>query len=227
MRNNFLQISIFLLAVFALSACGKKKWNKTVSCNVHYEVSKPAINIANNPLTVEIVELQLNDFILTGDRIQSAPISISQPKNGPVDFLNNSQGDQIDIPIGTYTSMNLKTSLVSNQNNSLTIKGSYQITTNLSYRIIVALNIEQEYDIAVKDSDGSSTLLFDKKSTKTMNVLLDLEALFSGIDASVWNNANITLQNGSLTLEIDDTHNQNLKTAIENQIGESLLVCFE
>ena len=227
MKMRLLYIVLVALIPAIITNCVKKNWSQTVATKIQYQISTDSLTIAGKPLVIKTAALRFSDFYLNGERLQSEPISLLKSNATPINFLSKIPKKGFHIPIGTYTKMQLKTKLSSGQIPALQLSGIYKWAPNISYRFNIALNLEKDFIIDLKDVDQSTTILIDESLSKTMNVSLDLGVLFSGIDPSAWSNPTVTIQDGELTVEINETNNTDIKTAIENQVGQSLTVHFQ
>jgi hypothetical protein len=221
-------ITLFLLlTISSLVSCNKQKWETVSTSKINFSVSDTEVIIAGKSFIMDTIQLQLTDLNLTGERLQSDPISLVHSTSNSVDFLNQTGNEGFDIPIGTYTSMNLSTNLLVNGDPSIKIAGTYFFPNNTTYEISIALDIENAYFISLNDTDGSSTILIDENSTKSLQVSLDTEILFSDITPGLWNAAAVTSQNGSQTIVVNELNNANIYNALNSKIGESLIAQFQ
>lgn len=228
MKTVHIFLGSFLIALVALTSCEKNKqdWSVTENSPVTYTATKSEITIAEKPFVMEHISLGLTDLVLTGDRLQSNSIYLTQPTNGGVNFLNPIGSPSFDIPLGTYPQMQLSTGLLQNDIPSIDITGTYYFPNNTFYEVSIQLDLAENYNIPLKDVDGSSTILIKEEQSKMLLVLLDTEKLFSEINPGLWNAAAVTSQNGSQTIVVDEMNNDNIYNALSSKIGESLFVKF-
>lgn len=227
MRKTSLLLIPLILMLVLISSCNKQDWSATEKSDVKYTISNTEVTLAGKPFVMNSLQLELTDLLLTGERIQSDPIAISKTINGTIDFLNPSEDLSFDIPIGTYTEMILSSSLEENGTPSINIIGTYFLASNDTYEVSIALDIEAQYLIQLKDTDGASTILIDDTSTKKLQIVLDTETLFSEVNPGLWNAAAVTSQNGFQTIVVNELNNTNIYNAINTKISESLIANFQ
>jgi hypothetical protein len=229
MHKLLFHIVLLIAALVTFVSCKKdnEKWDQTQESQLSYKASTNELTIAGKSFVMDTIQLQLTDIKLTGERLQSDPISLIQVKNSPSDFLNNSTSEVLDIPCGTYTSMKLTTNLEVNGSPSLRIAGTYFFPNNNTYEIRIALDIAANYIISPSDVDGSTTVLIDEGALKNIQFLLDTEELFSEINPGLWNAAAVTSQNGAQTVVVDAMNNTNVYNALNAKIGDALTAKFQ
>lgn len=198
-----------------------------MTSEVHYSVTSDELTIAGKSFIMESVELNLTDLVLFGERLQSDPVSLTQPLNAFTQFINNVNNHHFKIPIGTYTVVKFSTELASLGAPSCTITGKYFSPNGTTYNVDIALKINHDYSIQLQDTDGSSTVLIEGDNKKNLSVALDTQMLFEDINPGLWNAAVVTSNNGAQTIVVDDMNNANIKSALEAKMGTSLVVRFQ
>lgn len=229
MHKTPLHIFILAMVLVTFIACNKNadKWDETQKAQVKYGISSNEITIAGKSFVMDTIQLELTDLKLTGERLQSDPISLTQTKNITTDFINNSGNEVLEIPCGTYTTMQLNTSLKVNGSPSLRITGTYFFPNNNTYEIQISLDIATNYKISLSDIDGSSTVLIDNDTQKKIQFLLDTDVLFSEVNPGLWNAAAVTSQNGAQTVVVNEINNANVYNALNAKIGAALTAQFQ
>jgi hypothetical protein len=94
-------ITLFLLlTISSLVSCNKQKWETVSTSKINFSVSDTEVIIAGKSFIMDTIQLQLTDLNLTGERLQSDPISLVHSTSNSVDFLNQTGNEGFDI-IGT------------------------------------------------------------------------------------------------------------------------------
>jgi hypothetical protein len=223
---------LLITLLFIATSCGKKKWDKTTTVSVKFEVVNFDNGTPGLPGTVEFNAGQLHakEIRLVGDRKQSDDINIVG--NGEVNFnlVSGVSGDQynFDIPQGTYTDFRVELSLKENGSSpAIKVMGSYTNLNSVTATVQFVTESGDLYDILAKENDGTNEIVLVEGSARSLLVQFDVNDWFSVIAQNDWENADHVNTNQNSPIFINDQDNVNLYNLILAQIANSLGARFE
>lgn len=220
MKKNCIYFLLFV-SIFAFSACNKKEWKETVNTKVYFKASGTSIYFGANYLEIDTFSISMNNFSMVGNRIQAEDVFLVNPSTVSGSFIDaeNQLSLSFDIPQGTYEQLQLSMQL--SGSSSLSIRGTYHLASGATKLVMIDFD-EQDHFVKKILQNGSETVLIDKDSPGSIVLTLDANVLFGDLNPSYWNGAATTVVGGQNAIQISNSENADMHSAIRNKISAAL-----
>lgn len=219
----FLFIAITGLTV---AGCKKTEFKETVTTGIAFKALSMEITWGANYLTIDSLYVEIGNFTLAGDHLQAEDIYLTNPTvvNGYFTGTDTQFNVSFDIPQGTYESMQF--TMKFNGNAALRMRGTYHQSNGMTKRVIMDVNSD-EFIVKSIQQTGSGTVLVDKNNPGKINILLDPDELFSGLNPGIWNAATPSVVGGQDAIQVSNANNGNIHNLVKDKINTSLSYNFE
>jgi hypothetical protein len=185
-----------------------------------------SIDFGANYLAIDTMYLEIGNFSLVGNRLQAEDIYLTKPGkvNGNFTGTDTELNVNFAVPQGTYEAMQLTMQFGGTA--SLRIRGTYYQANGNSKRVLIDVNSD-EYIVKSILEAGAKTVLIDKNNPGKINILIDPNELFSGLNPGIWNAANPSVVGGQNAIEVSNSNNGNIHDLVKNKINSSISYSFE
>ena len=206
----------FLLVVISFS-CSKYKLNQP--CTL--ELQSDYISSSNPNDEKFSGTLNVTSITFSGQREKGDPVEIKKELSEKTMALGEGVvfDTPIDIPVGTYTSYNIKVSL--SANNSLRI--SKNVTNGANKPILI--EIDEVLDLTFTAKENTPEL--EKKQIYQAVLVWNFNQLFAGLSSQSINNSPTVFINGIETVVISSTSNTDKLTKIKSNLSKALELKIE
>ncbi len=220
---------IFFLFSFLMFSCNKDELKKPTKVTFKMDINR-------NPSTQGHLiftdgNILIEDFSINGERKEGEPISFKRtfPQGLNINFdQNNNINDLIfDIPQGDYYSLIVTFSTKYNNGNSnITVKGTYTNSSGITIPLLYEFKDEDNISIIGEDDEGNATIVINKDVPVNTFIQFDPVYWFATISNNLFDNAVLTDLNGTQTIVVNSTTNEQIYDIVVNRMEETTLALW-
>jgi len=210
---------LIICTCFLFSSCSRK-WKQPTNCSFTLNYSDDS-GSTKNEITSSVYYTESIQF--TGIREQAGDVSLSKTIDKQING-NNDELVDFDLPQGTYTSLDahLKLSRNSSSAHTMRVNGKHIFSDGSFSNFQIELNSDIVISGPSFDTDGTNSVILNKKVDRNAQIEFDLNSLLDGAPEAYW----VAASSGSGTIVVDSSSNASLYLYIITNISDYLEVRF-
>jgi len=240
MLYRFIKIC-FLLVLFSVVfvSCGKK-WKETTKVGVSFVMTQNSTGM----LTLTSGTMNIGEIDFSGNRKKGGDVSFLDVEPAPL-LLNLRNGvaqsiDHYDIPQGEYTSINIVVKTVpQNTSPAISLSGIFTYTLTVAdddsdsvvesknIPVLFELNAGQSFSMNATATNGGSEIVLISGTPATCEITLNPYYWLATITEKQFKNTDKYEVNGTETIVINETENEDLYALIVARINQNATAVFK
>ena len=210
---------LVICACLLFTSCSRK-WKQPTNCSFTLNYSDDN-NSTKNEIYSSVYFTESIRF--TGAREQAGDVNLSKTIDKQING-NNDEMVEFDLPQGTYTSLDAHLKLSRNPSSAHTmrINGKHIFSDGSFSNFQFELNSDVVISGPSFDTDGTNSVILNKKVDRNAQIEFDLNSLLDGAPEAYW----VTASSGPGTIVVDSGSNASLYLYIITNISDYLEVRF-
>lgn len=221
---------IFLLAIPILlgASCKKNQLKQPTDVSIKMDINR---NVSNDgKLVFHSGTILLAAFDIEGTRQEGDPIAFSRsfPQGLLINFDPNTGVPEIqyDIPQGVYTVLTISFETFDNGDNTIVVNGTYTNNNGTDIPVRFEFLSSEYFAITGEDGANSGLIVLDKDTPANAHIKLDPIYWFDILTTNQMENADLVNVNGTPTILINESINDNLYDLLADRVDESTEAVF-
>lgn len=230
MKTSFIiKIIFFALIGVALSGCKKSELKKPADVSIQMDINR-AFNSEEN-LSFNSGYIRIAEFSVEGTRQEGAPVEMSKSFPGGllIQFNANLSISELDleIPQGNYTDLDIEfDTFDDNDEPTIQVSGIYTNSSSQTFPVLFQFESSETFSINGESENGEAVIILDKNIPSHTLIQFDPQYWFDIVTNSMWNNADMTMVEGTLTIVISDSHNEDIYDIVADRVDEATEATF-
>lgn len=220
-----------IVSIVVLSSCKKDEFYKQPT-DIQFVMDLDKNTNYSPHLTFDTGYIVLEDFVVSGDRVEGEDIyfETEYPTGLTIPFNLENQVPELkyDLPQGIYKSLTISFNTLDEFDTpNLVVEGDYTNLSNVVTPIRFEFKSAEYFSITAKSESNSDQIILEKDMSQFPPILLNPNYWFDIISISKLDNAGKTTIDGTPTILISSSKNEDIYDLIVDRIDENAETTFE
>jgi hypothetical protein len=227
--SKILVISVILALSFGQQSCKKSELKKPADVSVKMDINRQAST--GGELVFTAGYIRLANFSVEGTRQEGAAVEMSKEFSSgelitfsPDDFIS---ALYLDIPQGNYTDLDISfNTFDDNDQPTIQVEGTYTNQSSQSFPLIFEFESSESFSINGESETNDPIIVLDKNIPATSFIKFDPLYWFDIVTTNMWDNADLVEVEGTMTILINDSENENIYDVVADRVDEATEATF-